>query len=361
MILAVKRPLTPAPVYFSAYALLLLVVMSSVPAWAGESSAEVRQWFDKMSRAGQTLSYEGTFMYRRGEQVMTMKIIHVADERGERERIISLNGPVREIVRDRKGVAHISADNKKPIRVDKQVSARSIQSKTPEQIAQIEKYYTFSVGGDARTANRRVRVINIVPKDIYRYGYRVALDHQTGLLLQSELLGEEGVPLEQIIFITFGLLDKNRIMALDIPPSSVGDESTPESGAHAPPATEETHAALPSSAFPVLPAEEGWKISKMPNGFILVEHNRRMNKSGAMVEHMVFTDGLASVSVFMEKNAPHDKIPFTGVSRMGAVNAFARRVNDHQVTVVGEVPVAAVRMIGESFQGATSLNSPKPR
>jgi len=351
---AVKRSMLTAPVYFYACALVLLMAMSSVPVWAGESSAEVRQWFDKMSRAGQTLSYEGTFMYRRGEQVMTMKIIHVADEQGERERIISLNGPVREIVRDRKGVAHISADNKKPIRVDTQVSARSIQSKTPEQIAQIEKYYTFSVGGDARTANRRARVINIVPKDIYRYGYRVALDHQTGLLLQSELLSEEGAPLEQIIFITFGVLDKNRIMALDIPPSSATDEPAPNNAAPASPVTEEAHAALPG--------DEGWKINKMPNGFVLVEHNRRMGKSGAMVEHMVFTDGLASISVFMEKNTPHDKIPFAGVSRMGAVNAFARRVNDHQITVVGEVPVAAVRMIGESFQGVTSsISSPRPR
>lgn len=353
---AVKRLLTPAPVYFSAYAIVLLMVMSSVPAWAGESSAEVRQWFDKMSRAGQTLSYEGTFMYRRGEQVMTMKIIHVTDEQGERERIISLNGPVREIVRDRRGVAHISADNKKPIRVDKPVSARSIQSKTPDQIAQIEKYYTFSVGGDARTANRRARIINIIPKDNYRYGYRVALDHQTGLLLQSELLSEEGASLEQIIFITFGVLDKNRIMALDIPPSAAADASASDHAALASPAMEEAHAALP-----VLSGEEGWKISKMPNGFALVEHKRRMSRNGAMLDHMVFTDGLASVSVFMEKDTPHDKIPFAGVSRMGAVNAFARRVNDHQVTVVGEVPVAAVRMIGESIQGVTPINPLKPR
>lgn len=357
MIFAVKRPVMPVPVDFSAYAIVLLMVMSSIPAWAGESNAEVRQWFDKMSHAGQTLSYEGTFMYRRGEQVMTMKIIHVADEQGERERIISLNGPVREIIRDRKGIAHISADNKKPIRVDKQVSARSIQSKTPEQIAQIEKYYTFSVGGDTRTANRRARVIHIVPKDIYRYGYRVSLDHQTGLLLQSELLSEEGAPLEQIIFITFGILDKNRLMALDMPPlSSATDESASDNATRTSPAAEEIHVALP----PALPGEEGWKISKMPDGFVLVEHNRRMNKSGAMVDHMVFTDGLASVSVFMEKDTLHDKIPFAGVSRMGAVNAFARKVNDHQITVVGEVPVAAVRMIGESFRGGVApLSSPK--
>lgn len=342
MMFAVKRPL--ARVLVSACALsLLMAVSSSAPAWAGESSTEVRQWFDKMSRAGQTLSYEGTFMYRRGEQVMTMKIIHVADGQGERERIISLNGPVREIVRDRKGVAHISADNKKPIRVDPQVSARSLQSKTPEQIAQIEKYYTFSLAGDARTANRRARVINITPKDMYRYGYRVSLDHQTGLLLQSELLSEEGAPLEQIIFITFNVLDKNRIMALDIPPAT--DEQASNDTASPSPATE--------GALPVPPGEEGWKVSKMPDGFALVERNRRINKSGGMVEHMVFTDGLASVSVFMEKNTPHDKTPFTGVSRMGAVNAFARRVNNHQITVVGEVPVAAVRMIGESFQRTT--------
>jgi sigma-E factor negative regulatory protein RseB len=340
MMFAVKRPLALVSVYFSACALsLLMALSSSAPAWAGESSTEVRQWFDKMSRAGQTLSYEGTFMYRRGEQVMTMKIIHVADGQGERERIISLNGPLREIVRDRKGVAHISADNKKPIRVDTQVSARSLQSKTPEQIAQIEKYYTFSLAGDARTANRRARVINISPKDIYRYGYRVSLDHQTGLLLQSELLSEEGAPLEQIIFITFNVLDKNRIMALDIPPAAADEQASTS------PATE--------AALPMPPGDEGWKISKMPEGFALVERNRRMNKSGGVVEHLVFTDGLASVSVFMEKNTPHDKTPFTGVSRMGAVNAFARRVSNHQITVVGEVPVAAVRMIGESFQGVT--------
>ena len=153
------------------------------------------------------------------------------------------------------------------------------------------------------------------------------------------------------------MLDKNRIIALDIPPSSVADDPVSGNAASASSSAEET-----PSAIAVPPGEEGWKISKVPNGFALVEHNRRMNKGGAMVEHMVFTDGLASVSVFMEKNTPHEKIPFSGVSRMGAVNAFARRVNDHQVTVVGEVPVAAVRMIGESIQGgATPAVSPRPR
>ena len=324
------------PVYFSVW-VWLLVALPSATVWASDSTAEIRQWFDKMSRAGQKLSYEGTFLYRRGDQVMTMKIIHVGDEDGERERIISLNGPVREIVRDRRGIAHISTDNKKSITVNKGTSARSIQSKTPEQIEQTEKYYTFSIGGDARTANRQTRVINIVPKDIYRYGYRVALDYQTGLLLQSELLSEQGAPLEQIIFITFDVLDKGRVMALDIPATN----ESPHASALVPSAV--------ADMVRVLPGDEGWKISKVPTGFVLAEHKRRMNKDGAMVDHMVFTDGLASVSIFMEKQTPPDKVSFAGVSRMGAVNAFAKRVNDYQVTVVGEVPVAAVQMIGESI------------
>ncbi len=330
-----------SPMYFFERFLVaaLLMATSSVTAWAGDSSAEISQWFDKMSRAGQQLSYEGTFMYRRGEKIMTMKIIHVADENGEREHIISLNGPLREVVRDRSGVAHISADNKKIITVDKRASPRLVLSKTPEQIEQIERNYTFSVSGDARTANRRARVISITPKDMYRYGYRVSLDYQTGLLLQSELLNEEGAPLEQIIFITFDVLDKARIMALNdiLAPSE-------SSGAVSPEVAEDA-----AVASKVLPGDEAWKISKMPIGFVLVEHKRRMSKSGTLLDHMVFTDGLASVSVFMEKDTPHNKMPFAGVSRMGAVSAFAKRVNGHQVTVMGEVPVAAVQMIGESI------------
>lgn len=328
-----------SPMYFFERFLVaaLLMATSSVTVWAGDSSAEISQWFDKMSRAGQQLSYEGTFMYRRGDKIMTMKIIHVADENGEREHIISLNGPLREVVRDRSGVTHISADNKKTITVDKRAPPRLVLSKTPEQIEQIEKNYTFSVSGDARTANRRARVISITPKDMYRYGYRVSLDYQTGLLLQSELLSEEGAPLEQIIFITFDVLDKARIMALnDILASSGASGAAQE-------------VAEDAAASKVLPGDEAWKVSKIPVGFVLVEHKRRMGKNGTLLDHMVFTDGLASVSVFMEKDTPHNKMPFSGISRMGAVSAFARRVNGHQVTVMGEVPVAAVQMIGESI------------
>ncbi|MEQ6342274.1 MAG: MucB/RseB C-terminal domain-containing protein [Gammaproteobacteria bacterium] len=300
---------------------------------AGDTAAEVRQWLDKMSHSSQKINFEGTFVYRRGDQVTAMKIVHVADENGEREKLSSLNGPVREIIRD-KGVARITTD-KKSVVIEKRGASRSLASKTPEQIDQIEKYYSFSSGGESRAASRPVRIVNIVPKDDYRYGYRVSLDQQTGTMLQSDLLNEEGAPIEQVMFITFDLLDK-------VPPAMR------EPAKHGEPA------GIPSDGSQVsqpLTGGEGWRVGRMPGGFVLAEHYRhQVPHSQVFMNHMVLTDGLASVSIFIEKNNSHHASPFVGVSRMGVANAYGTRINDYQVTVVGEVPVATVEMIGKSIK-----------
>ncbi len=312
---------------------VLLLVVSASTARAADTAAEVRQWLDKMSHSSQKINFEGTFVYRRGDQVTAMKIVHVADENGEREKLSSLNGPVREIIRER-GVARITMD-KKSVVIEKRGASRSLASKTPEQIDQIEKFYSFSSGGESRAASRPVRVVNIVPRDAYRYGYRVSLDQQTGTMLQSDLLNEEGVPIEQVMFITFDLLDK-------VPPTMR------EPARHGDPAS--AHPDGPQVSQP-LPGGEGWKVGKMPGGFILAEHYRhQVPHSQAFMNHMVLSDGLASVSVFIEKNNPHHASPFVGVSRMGVANAYGTRINDYQVTVVGEVPVATVEMIGKSIK-----------
>jgi len=319
----------------AAYPLGVLVLLAATlsHARASDAAAEVRQWLDKMSHSSQKINFEGTFVYRRGDQVTAMKIVHVADENGEREKLSSLNGPVREIVRE-KGVARITMD-KKSVVVEKRSASRSLVSKTPEQIDQIEKYYSFSSGGESRAASRPVRVVNIVPRDAYRYGYRVSLDQQTGTMLQSDLLNEEGVPIEQVMFITFELLEK-------APPAMREPAKHGESAS--------MHPDGPQVSQP-LTGGEGWKVGKMPGGFILTEHYRhQVPHSQAIMNHMVLTDGLASVSVFIEKNNAHHASPFVGVSRMGVANAYGTRINDYQVTVVGEVPVATVEMIGRSIK-----------
>lgn len=310
----------------------LLAAMLAHPARAGDSAAEMRLWLDKMSHASQKLNYEGTFVYRRGEQMTAMKIIHVADESGERERLISLDGPMREIIRDSRGTARIVTD-KKAVMVDKRGGSRSRLSKIPEQLDQLEKYYAFSLGGESRAANRGARIINIIPRDAYRYGYRVALDQQTGALLQSDLLNEHGIPLEQVVFITFELLDKM--------PSAMRESAMRGEAPN-------THSPAPQ-IVQSLPGDEGWTVVKAPPGFFLAEHYRHPAAHGnGFMNHMMFTDGLASVSVFIEKN--RSAVPFIGVSRIGVANAYGTRISDHQVTVVGEVPVGTVEMIGKSVK-----------
>ena len=91
-----------------------------------------------------------------------------------------------------------------------------------------------------------------------------------------------------------------------------------------------------------------WKVERLPGGFQLIErYQHPATGARAIMEHIVFSDGLASVSVFIEKR-PEKDAPFEGISRMGAVNAYGRIVNKHQVVVVGELPPAAVQLIGES-------------
>ena len=93
--------------------------------------------------------------------------------------------------------------------------------------------------------------------------------------------------------------------------------------------------------------ENAWAITNLPDGFNSDMQRRHNMPNKTAVRHMVFSDGLASVSVFIEKHKT-DAANITGASRMGAVNAYGRKLNSHHVTVVGEVPSATVRLIGES-------------
>jgi sigma-E factor negative regulatory protein RseB len=96
------------------------------------------------------------------------------------------------------------------------------------------------------------------------------------------------------------------------------------------------------------PGDE-WRITQLPEGFRLAERNKYVMPANRMpVEHLVLTDGLASVSVFIEKFDPKDK--FEGTSHRGAVNAYGTVSHGHQITLVGEVPVATVQLIGQSIQ-----------
>lgn len=289
-----------------------LLLMISV--WCQAASAEVlspKVWLEKMSVAMQELNYQGTFVYRRDEDLAAMKVTHIADEQGARELIETLTGELRKELRN-------SPHSGKS-------SDGAGASSDVSQLKLVDNYYTLKLLGSDRAAGRDTQLISVSPKDEYRYGYRLWLDNDTGLLLKSDLLDQQGRVLEQVMFTSLELIESEKTSE---PLSS--EQSDQSMRAHS------ENKSSPSRLM----------VGHLPKGFELIESQTGVGHSD--VEHMVYSDGLASVSVFVEKSKPEGET-FVGLSRMGAVNAFGSVQNGYQITVVGDVPEITVKTIGQSI------------
>lgn len=268
-----------------------------------------KHWLQRMSAAMQELSYQGVFVYRREDDMAAMRVTHVVDEHGARELLETLTGQARSEVRRAPLVAGEGAGE--------------------PQLNHIDRYYQLRLLGSDRAAGREARVIAVSPRDEYRYGYRLWLDHATGLLLKSDLLSQDGDTLEQVMFTALELLDRETVKQLAPAPDRQGD----------------AHAAVDGVAANSVSA---WVVTTLPDGFELLKSHP--GSGHGEVEHLVYSDGLASVSVFVERANGQDDA-FEGGSRMGAVNAYGSLIDGgFQVTVVGEVPEITVQTIGRSIQ-----------
>jgi len=287
---------------------------------------------ERLTHAAHNLNYEGTFIYEHNGHMQTMRIIHSAGPGGERERLVTLSGPSREVIRDRNTVTCFLPDTN-AVMVERTGRSHSLPLALPTGLDALDKYYIFSVKGEDRIAGRKVRELTIRPRDMFRYGYNIWIDEKDGLLLKSELLNAQGKPVEQMLFTSITLY--KQIPPKLLKPHTQGKGMT---WYRQPPAQEEK---LSASA---------WKIGEMPAGFREYVHHRvYLPNSKHRVEHMVFSDGLSSVSVFIEPEHGSTSTPPLGESQLGAVSAYSRVVDGHRITVVGEVPQATVEMIAESI------------
>jgi sigma-E factor negative regulatory protein RseB len=308
--------------------LLLLLAAAVVPAHA-ENTA--RQWLDAMSEALQNLNYDGTFVYLHDGKLEAMRIIHQRDGEDEKERLVSLTGSAREVIRDNQSVTCIMPDSKS-VMVGRS-RPRQPFPVVPRDLDSIEKFYRFERVGDDRMAGVMTQVVSITPRDAYRYGYRFWIAKDSKMLLKSDLTGAHGTPIEQVMFTQLGV--GNEVSASGMPVSA-GEE---------PPAW---HHQDIGGAAPANPGEPRWVVRRLPDGFSLTHYQRkRMLPGAAGTEHLVYSDGLATVSVYVEM-ASADDDSLTGLSSMGAMNAYGAIVDGHQVVVVGEVPAATVEMMARS-------------
>lgn len=314
---------------------IILIACSLNVAAAKEqiTSEQVMEWLSRVTRAGQTLNYEGTFVYRHGNRLDAIRIIHKSDGDGERERLISLNGVAREIIRNNDKVTCILPDSRSIV-VDHKGPETKLPS-IPGDLTQLDAHYDFVFDGYERVASRQTRRVIIRPKDTYRYGYRLWIDDAFELLLRSEMFDTKGDAIEQIMFTDIRLYETLSDDLLK--PNISGKEYTWVTDNE-------------KQTDDPMPVDTGWRAESVPGGFMVSHRNKHRLPDNIMpVDHIVYTDGLAWVSVYIEKMNNQKEI-LQGATSMGAVNAYARVVGDYYVTAVGEVPASTVQLIGSSVR-----------
>jgi sigma-E factor negative regulatory protein RseB len=312
-------------------ALLLLVLVSiSQISMAGES-AVAREWLERMTTAMSQRSYQGTFVYVRDGVVETMRITHVTDETGVRERMYSVSGPHREVIRDQKGVRCILEDSASV--VEDQVVASSYFPELPLSIIDGDSSgYRLDTGGEARIAGHTAIRVSISPEDRFRYGYDFWLEEQTGLLLKWVLFDARHKPLAKLMFTDFAIGSAINLSELE---SDSRAEDFVEMKTFSPQETVVTQ------------SSPRWQPTKLPPGFNLASYSHKTGAEG-VYEHMVYSDGLAAVSVYVEQNGKNAAVK-PGISQLGTNNAITRTQGDLQITVIGEVPAITVKSIANEI------------
>lgn len=308
------------------------VCLLSLAAGIAQAADDPREILERLERAVEGLNYEGTFVHIVGNRADTMYVIHRVEDGDATERLVSLDGPRREIIRDADEVTCIFADEKS-VMVERRKQDSPLRAAIPRDPARLDQHYTFRLLKPVNKLGRDAAVLEIVPEDDLRYGYKLWMDSESGMLLKSQVVDRYGKVLEQLIFVSLDL--PLNIPADRLKPSIATDnftwymqQDTPGDGA----------------------VGTAWHAERVPSGFELRVSNTGVMAGGSTpVEHLVYSDGMASVSVFIDRADSEAAAP-EGPSRMGAANAYTTRVGDHLVTAMGEVPLTTVRMIAESVR-----------
>lgn len=303
---------------------LLGLVVYSAAAFAGEDlSAMLR----KMAQADDVLNYQGVFILRKADKLMSMRVEHGVDKRGVWESLEALNGENREIVRKNNEVISFYPD-RKLMTISHVQSKTSLHPSLPENLDKLGQYYQIKQLKNDRIANHDTTVIDVQPNDNFRYGYRYWIDTRTGVLLKCDLLNENKSVIEQMMFTSMKYMKQLPKDAF-VEPSRDG------------------YTLRKLDQLRGVPAAAEWTVSKLPKGFVLTQSTRHDNKDGSYL-HMMYSDGLASVSLFVEPKHGDGYHHLEGASSIGALNAYGTKVDDHYLTVMGEVPSSTILQIAKS-------------
>jgi len=311
--------------------------LAAAPAFA-ESGQE---WLTRMGAALNNASYVGEFVSESAERTERLAITHRVRDGVVSERLVSLSGHGRELVRENDEVVVYLPDQKLAI-IERRSGRSDLMGALPQFEGRMASWYKVDwVGRETLDDFGPTAVVAVRPLDGYRFGYRLWIDVDSHMPVRSDLADGSGRVIERLRFTKLRFDD-------NIPDSAFEpavDRRKLRWVRQSPQSEEETPA---------------WRAAQVPPGFRLsVSGMQALAGSGAPVNHLVYSDGLATVSVFIQTPEP-GKAPMQGTTRSGVASAFTTVVDGHQVTAVGEVPPRTLKFIASGLRPAAAPEGATP-
>ena len=305
---------------------LLAVLLAPGPALAEDGLTLLQ----RIAQGSRQLTYSGTFVYRSGGKVDTSRIAHSLVNGIEMERIEALDGSPREVTRAGSEVKCFLPDEKLVI-IENRSSQRRFPALLPAGLGSLPEFYEIRGGERGRVAGVVSRAVFLQPRDDLRYGHEFWMDAASGLLLKANLLGERGETLESFAFTQVKIGGPLEVDALK------------------PRFDSERVRVQQVRATELKPEDTGWSFRVMLPGFRKVAAMKRQAApQNPESLHVVFSDGLASISVFIEPGGSAGEAE--AVSSVGPVSVYRRQLGEHRLLVMGEVPALAVRRLGDGIE-----------
>jgi sigma-E factor negative regulatory protein RseB len=309
---------------------ILIFFFSIGSVFAEDNKLTAKQILANMLQSMRTLNYEGTVVFLRNGKLETMKYYHAVEQGREQERLIALNSPLREVVRNGDLVSCRYNDTQTII-FDHRPYERSFLINFSKNLEELADLYDFALTGEEDVAMLSAYVIDIQPKDEFRYARRIWVEKLRFLPLKIAVYDFSGALLEQVVFT------EQHVVKAALPFSEVKSEA--EDGNKI-----RQGRAVTDGDAGVLP----FTVTNSPAGFRAIYFAQRtMHDSHLPVDHMLMSDGLTSISVYKESKNPEMDL---GLRSVGSVNYFSLNLENYQITAMGEAPPETVKAIVESIR-----------
>ena len=288
------------------------------------------EWLQRAAQAARSASYAGTYAHSNGDRASTVRITHVSVGNVEQERIEPLDGPPHEIVRRNDEMSCYFPDSK-TIRLDRRVSARFFPAVLSAPPAALAESYALSLGKTENVLGFDCQWIRMEPKDAMRYSQSLCAEVNSGLVIRAKTFNAQHQVIEQYTFTELRIgptVARNDVKStFEARVKRWFTDSRPRDEAKG--------------------VDTGWAVNDPPAGFQKVtELHRMLPGRPAPVSQIVFSDGMANISVFVEANSPPRTAEAS--SEDGTTTFFVHPMGETLVSVLGEVPLATAQQVARS-------------